>query len=321
MVYQGKGMRRDQTPAVERISLAQMNDPKSYRASGELATAVQVAILLGQPLLLTGAPGTGKTQLAHSVAWELGLGERALTFITKSTSTSRDLFYTYDTLGRFQANYSEEASKDPRAYIRYSALGEAILRANPRKRYAHLLPEDFDHPGDPTQSVVLIDEIDKAPRDFPNDLLNEIEAMSFRIPELRNEEVSAPYTMRPIVIITSNSEKNLPDAFLRRCVYHHIPPPEKAELREIVALRIDGLDAGGDGLDEAIGHFLKLRADDSGLDKKPATAELIAWLAALRHRGVDFGRVLNKADVKATLGVLVKQKDDLPTARTLLGLQ
>jgi MoxR-like ATPase len=126
--------------------------------------------------------------------------------------------------------------------------------------------------------------------------------------------------MRPIVIITSNSEKNLPDAFLRRCVYHHIPPPDKDELRKIVALRVGGLDAEEAGLEDALAHFLTLRADTSGLEKKPATAELIAWLAALRHRGVDLRHPLSKENIRATLGVLVKLKDDLPTAVRLLDL-
>lgn len=323
MVYQGRGTHSDSGAVRERISLEHMTAPENYRASRDLATAVQVAILLGQPLLVTGPPGAGKTQLAHSVAWELGLGERALTFVTKSTSAARDLFYSYDTLGRFQANHIPEASKDPLTYLQYNALGRAILYANPVARYAHLMPPDFRHPGEPRQSVVLIDEIDKAPRDFPNDLLYEIESMSFRIPELQNTQIDAPDALRPIVIITSNSEKNLPDAFLRRCVYHDIPPPSVDELREIVTLRLGRFPAQTRGLEDALALFLLLRAEDSGLKKKPATAELIAWLAALRHRGFDFQQRLekNSTSVRETLGTLIKMQDDLPTAKKLLRIQ
>lgn len=318
-VYSGRGARKTEPPKLTRVSHAAITSPENYRATGELATAVEVAITLGQPLLLTGLPGTGKTQLAHSIAWELGYGQRALTFETKSTSVSRNLFYHYDTLGRFQASYLSEASKDPLDYIEYNALGKAIILANPAENVKRILPNRFEHPGPPQQSVVLIDEIDKAPRDFPNDLLNEIEGMFFRIPELRNERVEAPSDLRPIVIITSNSEKNLPDAFLRRCIYHHIPKPTADDLRQIVSLRVAPIGADEKpGFDSALDLFIRLRDDNSGITKKPSTAELIAWIAVLRKRDVDFRLRLRREEIEPTLCTLVKLQDDADQARKIV---
>ncbi|HEX7678817.1 MAG TPA: MoxR family ATPase, partial [Thermoanaerobaculia bacterium] len=215
--------------------------------------------------------------------------------------------------------YLEDASKDPLEYIDFNAFGKAILLANPAENVRHILPRRFVHPGPPQQSVVLIDEIDKAPRDFPNDLLNEIEGMFFRIPELRNEMVAAPSEMRPIVIITSNSEKNLPDAFLRRCIYHQIPKPSADDLRQIVSLRVAPIAAEEKtGFDSALDLFIRLRDDNSGVSKKPSTAELIAWVAVLRKRGVDFRSRLRKDDVEQTLCTLVKLQDDTDPARRIL---
>jgi MoxR-like ATPase len=290
-------------------------DPSSYFAGRELSAAVNVAILTGQPLLVTGEPGTGKTELARSVAWQLGLGEH-LAFETKSNSTARDLFYIYDALARFRDAQAKEGGADPRAYITYNALGLAILRANRMEDIADVAPPGFAH-GAPVRSVVLIDEIDKAPRDFPNDLLNELAGMYFRIPELRNAEVRAAREMRPIVIITSNSEKNLPDAFLRRCVYYDIPFPTD-RLHEIITRRIAELrDPAADGwIGQAIELFLMLRDEAIGLTKRPSTAELLAWIVALRRLGVPADEPLRAhgEHVRNTLGVLVKGSADLQVA-------
>jgi len=270
-----------------------------------------VALNLGQPLLLTGEPGTGKTQLAYGLANELGL-YGPLKFETKSTSTSVDLFYTFNALARFHAAHAGEPSGDGLEFLTYNALGKAILLAKPQDEVAGLLPPGFEHCG-PVRSVVLIDEVDKAPRDFPNDILNEVEGMYFRIPELKNREVTAPEAMRPVLVVTSNSEKNLPDAFLRRCVYYNIPFPTAERLAEIVTARLPWL-AGrrGDFLAEALELFDVCRRPANGLRKKPATAELLGWLIALRRAipGEPNSLRANRDAVIATVSGLLKTKED-----------
>ena len=298
---------------------SQQTAPEGYIPDDGLVDAVNVCLLLGQPLLLTGEPGTGKTQLAYSLSWELGFG-RPLMFETKSSSTARDLFYTYDTLGRFHAAQTNQGSQDSLDYLTYNALGIAILRANERSAVAQWLPKNFEHLGK-QRSVVLIDEVDKAPRDFPNDILNEVENMYFKIPELGNAMISADEEMRPILILTSNSEKHLPDAFLRRCVYYHIPFPEQARLEEIVTGRIASLDVGDQQwLSDALELFLKLREPGSGLTKRPATAELLGWLTYLKDRDVNAGDSLRQQRmlVQASLGALVKNQEDQRTAQIVI---
>lgn len=217
------------------------HEAAAYIADDGLVNAVNVALVLGQPMLLTGEPGTGKTQLAYSVGRELGLDVRK--FETKSTSTARDLFYTYDTLRRFHDAHLK-CEKESIEYITYNALGIAILNTQERSECMEWMPPGFEHKG-PRRSVVLIDEIDKAPRDFPNDLLNEFEGMYFKIPELGmvNEHIAAKDKLRPIIFITSNSEKSLPDAFLRRCVYYDIPFPDCTRLNDIVISHLPALRA------------------------------------------------------------------------------
>lgn len=312
--------RKTDGPATLPVSRrAGQEDPRGYLPDQGLIDAVNVALVLGQPLLLTGEPGTGKTQLAYSVAWELGFGE-PLKFETKSSSSSHDLFYTYDTLGRFHTAQTGEGSKKSLDYITYNSLGVAILRACERQRVAECLPDNLNHDG-PRRSVVLIDEIDKAPRDFPNDILNEVEGMYFKISELGNVKIEAGEEFRPILIMTSNSEKHLPDAFLRRCIFYNIPFPDDDRLRSVIASRIGNIVGGGSQfLSEALDFFFKLRDSGTGLRKKPATAELLGWLIALREFGVDIERPLREqADIIAkSLNVLVKNTEDQAQARVAL---
>ena len=282
--------------------------PEGYRATPELAAAVDVALTLGMPLLLTGEPGSGKSGLAESLAWELGMGE-VLRFPVKSDTESRDLFYRFDTVGRFHASQTlkqDDAAADAARFIAFEALGRAILLAMPERAGHELgLPKRaLDHPGEPRRSVVLIDEIDKAPRDVPNDILVEIEQMQFDIPELSGADGNSVRVKlhqdhnrhRPIVIFTSNSEKALPDPFLRRCVFHHLGfPPFESELKakgqdaedritveSIIYARLGSRFQGkGDierRIEQAIGLFRHLRDQQTNLERLPTLAELLDWL-------------------------------------------
>jgi MoxR-like ATPase len=283
--YLGDGQRRDD--ANDRLPdpvLAPLQKPERYLPSPELRDACNVALLLGQPLLLTGEPGTGKSCFAANLAWELGL-DAPLRFEVKSTSTAKQLFYTYDTLQRFQDIQSGDSSltlPSPMRYLKVQALGQAILDSHaPEELPPPLLGLSRD--GTPKRSVVLIDELDKAPRDFPNDLLNELEHLFFRISELGDLELHARQQLRPVVVITSNSEKDLPDAFLRRCVYHHLAFPDSKRLREIVARQLLDWPCGTQVMADAIELFFRLRDPRQGLNKRPSTAELLCWLLTLPH--------------------------------------
>lgn len=291
--------------------------PAAYRPDAGLVDAVNTALLLNRPLLLTGEPGTGKTQLAYSVAWQLasrgalhiasGEVER---FETKSTSLARDLFYTFDTLGRFQAA-NTSGSTENADYLTYGALGRALLEALRPEEVRAYLPKSYDHRG-PKRSIVLIDEIDKAPRDFPNDLLNEIDQMYFRLPELGNVTIGGPGTfpdeLKPLVFITSNSERTLPDPFLRRCIYYNIPFPDETRLNDILLARLSHLGAksGGPLLEGALKFFLRLR----GVTKRRISpAELIQWMTFMLSRGARPDRPLAEARDHALAGLSALTKD------------
>ena len=286
-----------------------LEDPRQYLASKPLRDAVNVALALGQPLLLTGEPGTGKTQLASSLAYELGL-PAPLVFNTKTTSTARDLFYRYDSLRHFHDSQFRRDQTDTAQYIAYEAFGLAILLSMKPEEGDPYLPAEWKGRG-PTRSVVLIDEIDKAPRDLPNDVLNEIESMSFTVPET-NQSFFANKQFRPILILTSNSEKNLPDAFLRRCVFYHIEFPGRDRLREIVFRRTPPSALTTQvRVENALIHFEKLR--ELQLKKKPATAECLQWIQVLERMAIDVNNLeAGQAEALAlSYCVLAKTREDL----------
>ena len=292
-------------------SKAKQLDPAGYLMDQPLVDAINVALLLSQPLLLTGEPGTGKTQLAYRIAWELGLSV-PLRFDTKSGSIARDVLYRYDTLSRFHAANTNSGSQNNLDYLNYVALGAAIVLSKKPEEVQDIIPPGFKHSG-ARRSVVLVDEIDKAPRDFPNDLLLEVDALQFRIPEL-NEEVEANPELRPVLILTSNSEQNLPDAFLRRCIYYHIPLPDRTRLADIVRTRIPGISPPQKNsllLDSGLDFFQKVRELD--LRKPPSTAELLNWLQTLEGCGVQPDKkVMDDPEaLRKSLSTLAKTQEDL----------
>jgi MoxR-like ATPase len=317
--YEGQGIQRsDSATSLPTPSRGKLLKPENYIADSGLRGACNVALLLGQPLILNGEPGTGKTQFAYSLAWELGL-QTPLKFETKSNSTAQDLFYIYDALKRFQDIQSGLNTKSTLNYITYQALGLAILKSKRYEDVEDVLPEDFEY-FEPQRSVVLIDEIDKAPRDFPNDLLNELEQLYFRVSELGNRPVEANPQLRPIVIITSNSEKDLPDAFLRRCVYYNIPFPERDKLTDILTSRLGlNVDTQDTFLQTALDLFGQLRSPGSGLRKKPATAELLGWISALRTFSKDGENpFVQREIIIPTLSSLIKTAEDQEKAQAIV---
>ena len=304
---------------IDSIDRARFFGPDAYDAEPGLADAVNTALLLAQPLLVSGEPGTGKTQLAEKMALELGLP--LCKFETRSTSVAQDLFYHFDHVARFQTAQSDtnKAALDPLNFIEFGALGRAIVESLPGADAATLFPAGRlpDWYGGPRRAIVLIDEIDKAPSDFPNDALNEVERHYFRIREVGGGRVvSAAEALRPIIVITSNSEKQLPDAFLRRCVFFHLQPIEAERLLRIVVRRLAGLQVRpGRLLDEALALFADLRSRDYDLRKPPSTSEFLGFVAALASDGAAFDQALPVGLAQRHLSTLVKAPEDQEAAR------
>jgi MoxR-like ATPase len=319
LFYLGRGQRQESHPEMNDIRREsddrrqnRYRRPEDYIAEPGLINAVNIALILDKPILLTGEPGTGKSQLAYSLAWELCF-DLPLTFETKSTSTAKDLFYIFDTVGRFKSTEDQNILK----FLTYNALGKAILFSNEEAAVSKYLTPQMIHKKK-RRSVVLIDEVDKAPRDFPNDILNELEYLQFSIPELGNELISVDEEYRPIVVITSNSEKDLPDAFLRRCVYYNLPFPDHDTLKNIVVRRLGEFSGSSSQLlASALDLFFRLRDRSSQLRKIPATAELLDWLLALRAPRNGGGTDLTQEVVEKTLSSLIKTADDQNRAKAV----
>ena len=255
----------------------------TYLVTPELRDAVNVACALEKPLLIRGEPGTGKTVLAEAIAENLGM--QLLTWNIKSTTKAQDGLYVYDTVARLNdARFGDRDIGDIRQYIKFGPLGLA-LRSEERV-------------------VLLIDEIDKADMEFPNDLLHELDRMSFSVMET-GDRITAKH--RPIVVITSNNEKELPDAFLRRCVFHYIEFPDKKTMVDIV--RVHHPDIEEELLRQVLLRFYWLR-ELPEVRKRPSTSELIDWIAALRRGGIQPETIEKELPF---MGVLIKRESDIET--------
>lgn len=315
-IFQGEDERRAGAPELPRASYDPRRDaPEHYVTGAGLRDAVNIALHLARPLLVTGEAGTGKTQLAYRMAYELTpQTPEPLRFQTKARAEANDLFYRYDALRHFQeVQVNQNRAARTRDFLRIEALGIAILRSCADRELANSYLDEKWRTSAPVRSVVLIDEIDKAPRDLPNDLLAEIETMSFEIKETGERFQAAP-EFKPVVLLTSNSERDLPDAFLRRCVYYHIPPPSRETLRAIVLKRAQpGAAFSPDMLDHALDKFQEIR--DRVSKKKPSTDELIAWVRVLDALKLDpkNPKPGEREALAFSYSVLVKDAGDLET--------
>ncbi|MGM9564492.1 AAA family ATPase [Evtepia sp.] len=257
----------------------------NYVVSSDLLRIVNIAMALEKPLLIKGEPGTGKTQLAQAISD--ALGKKLIIWNIKSTTKAQDGLYVYDTVQRlYDSQFGGEGVDDIKKYIKLGKLGEAFAADE--------------------QVILLIDEIDKADLEFPNDLLWELDRMEFYIPETK-ETIKAK--QRPIVIITSNAEKELPDAFLRRCIFHYISFPNQAMMTDIVHAHYDNIE--DHLLEMAMRAFYRVR-DLPTVAKKPSTSELLDWLQALRLGGVDPEKIEEELPYA---GILLKKTEDLTAVK------
>ena len=276
----------------EGILMDNFKNTQNYITSESLMKIVNLAIQLEKPLLVKGEPGTGKTRLAQAVSQ--ALNKKLFIWNIKSTTKAQDGLYMYDAVQRlYDSQFGEKGVDDIEKYIRYGKLGEAFMSEE--------------------QVVLLIDEIDKADLEFPNDLLWELDKMEFHVNET-NKNISAKH--RPIVIITSNSEKELPDAFLRRCIFHYIDFPDKEMMEQIIQVHFGNIDSFL--IQKALEVFYSIRAIKD-IQKKPGTSELLDWIAALKTAGIQAEQLVQELPFS---GVLLKKEEDFKMAkkRTTYGI-
>jgi len=264
-----------------------------YVATDDLKMAVNAALALQRPLLIKGEPGTGKTMLAEEVA--AALGRPLLQWHIKSTTKAHQGLYEYDAVSRLRdSQLGDEKVRDIGNYIVKGVLWRAF---------------ESDEP-----VVMLIDEIDKADIEFPNDLLRELDRMEFHVYETR-QTVQARH--RPLIIITSNNEKDLPDAFLRRCFFHYISFPDRDTMRRIVEVHYPTL--AQDVLAAALDTFFSLR-DVPGLKKKPSTSEFLDWLRLLMNESIDARELGGEGELPVLAGALLKNEQDLSLLQRLAAM-
>ncbi|MEP6746979.1 MAG: MoxR family ATPase [Bacteroidota bacterium] len=301
------------------------NNAIDYVADDGIIKAVEIAIALGKPLLISGEPGTGKTKLADYVAMQLAAQTQGkefaflntpFVFNTKSTSVSTDLFYFYDAVSHFRSQHADTTTEQ---FIELKAMGLAIAQTHGLNSAGLQginkignMSAEYIQP-QPCSSVVLVDEVDKAPREFPNDLLNEMENYRFDIKEINQSVTRCTSDCRILVIMTSNSEKNLPNAFLRRCVFYHIGFPDKNKLLQIAKKRLAIDNSDYDTLiEKAIDEFNNIR--NRAMNKKPSTSEFLDWINLLQHynllNNASFAPDNTDPLYEATKSTLIKNYED-----------